>query len=155
MTPSCPGAQSESACGVSPVSPAAPAIPSASAATTTAKKVNQLPTACRALTICPPVPQKGPGRTAALGFLPAVGRSYGAQPRADKTRNVARTPSVDMSVRERSATVRRERALLAQLVEHLHGKEGVDGSSPSEGSAKAAQIAAFSVEGTCTSSSVR
>jgi hypothetical protein len=25
------------------------------------------------------------------------------------------------------------RALLAQLVEHLHGKEGVDGSSPSEG----------------------
>ena len=26
-------------------------------------------------------------------------------------------------------------ALLAQLVEHLHGKEGVDGSSPSEGSA--------------------
>ena len=24
-------------------------------------------------------------------------------------------------------------ALLAQLVEHLHGKEGVDGSSPSEG----------------------
>ena len=28
------------------------------------------------------------------------------------------------------------RALLAQLVEHLHGKEGVDGSSPSEGSAK-------------------
>jgi hypothetical protein len=28
------------------------------------------------------------------------------------------------------------RALLAQLVEHLHGKEGVDGSSPSEGLAK-------------------
>jgi hypothetical protein len=25
-------------------------------------------------------------------------------------------------------------ALLAQLVEHFHGKEGVDGSSPSEGS---------------------
>ena len=31
-------------------------------------------------------------------------------------------------------------ALLAQLVEHLHGKEGVDGSSPSEGSAKGQQI---------------
>jgi hypothetical protein len=29
-------------------------------------------------------------------------------------------------------------ALLAQLVEHLHGKEGVDGSSPSEGFAKVA-----------------
>ena len=31
-------------------------------------------------------------------------------------------------------------ALLAQLVEHLHGKEGVDGSSPSEGSAKGPEI---------------
>src|SRR5262249_8693488 len=31
-------------------------------------------------------------------------------------------------------------ALLAQLVEHLHGKEGVDGSSPSEGSAKSPEI---------------
>src|SRR5262249_6316537 len=29
-------------------------------------------------------------------------------------------------------------ALLAQLVEHLHGKEGVDGSSPSEGSSSRA-----------------
>ena len=28
----------------------------------------------------------------------------------------------------------RRNALLAQSVEHLHGKEGVDGSSPSEGS---------------------
>jgi hypothetical protein len=34
-------------------------------------------------------------------------------------------------------------ALLAQLVEHLHGKEGVDGSSPSEGFTKAPQIAEF------------
>src|SRR5205085_5101323 len=31
-------------------------------------------------------------------------------------------------------------ALLAQLVEHLHGKEGVDGSSPSEGSTEAPQV---------------
>ena len=46
-------------------------------------------------------------------------------------------------------------ALLAQLVEHLHGKEGVDGSSPSEGFAKAAQTAAFSVDPACTSSSMR
>jgi hypothetical protein len=30
-------------------------------------------------------------------------------------------------------------ALLAQLVEHLHGKEGVDGSSPSEGFTKASK----------------
>ena len=35
-------------------------------------------------------------------------------------------------------------ALLAQLVEHLHGKEGVNGSSPLEGSAKAPHVGAFS-----------
>ena len=34
-------------------------------------------------------------------------------------------------------------ALLAQLVEHLHGKEGVDGSSPSEGLEKPLQISGF------------
>src|SRR5262249_22201986 len=34
-------------------------------------------------------------------------------------------------------------ALLAQLVEHLHGKEGVDGSSPSEGFRKGQQMAFF------------
>src|SRR6266542_2882516 len=37
------------------------------------------------------------------------------------------------------------RALLAQLVEHLHGKEGVDGSSPSEGSAKDPQTGVLRV----------
>src|ERR671937_326530 len=46
-------------------------------------------------------------------------------------------------------------ALLAQLVEDLHDKEGVDGSSPSEGSAKAPQTGAFCLTGTCTFSSVR
>ena len=34
-------------------------------------------------------------------------------------------------------------ALLAQSVEHLHGKEGVDGSSPSEGFRKRQQMAFF------------
>ena len=34
-------------------------------------------------------------------------------------------------------------ALLAQLVEHLHGKEGVSGSSPEEGSAKARKAGLF------------
>ena len=34
-------------------------------------------------------------------------------------------------------------ALLAQLVEHLHGKEGVDGSSPSEGFKKIPAKALF------------
>src|SRR2546430_3832225 len=46
-------------------------------------------------------------------------------------------------------------ALLAQLVEHLHGKEGVDGSSPSEGSAKAPHVGAFSFRPTCADSNVR
>ena len=36
-----------------------------------------------------------------------------------------------------------------------HGKEGVDGSSPSEGSAKAPQTGAFSFTRTCRISSVR
>jgi hypothetical protein len=40
-------------------------------------------------------------------------------------------------------------ALLAQLVEHLHGKEGVDGSSPSEGSAIAPHVGAFAFRLTC------
>src|SRR5215216_2303431 len=34
----------------------------------------------------------------------------------------------------RKMRICRSFALLAQLVEHFHGKEGVDGSSPSEGS---------------------
>src|SRR6478672_7637355 len=34
-------------------------------------------------------------------------------------------------------------ALLAQLVEHFHGKEGVDGSSPSEGSVGTPLMAGF------------
>jgi hypothetical protein len=42
-----------------------------------------------------------------------------------------------------------------QLPKGAHGKEGVDGSSPSEGSAKAPQIGAFCLTGTCTFSSVR
>src|SRR5947208_13758203 len=46
-------------------------------------------------------------------------------------------------------------ALLAQLVEHLHGKEGADGSSPSEGSARAPQIAASRVQRACRISSMR
>ena len=38
-------------------------------------------------------------------------------------------------------------ALLAQLVEHFHGKEGVVGSSPTEGSQKSPQMASFSTWG--------
>jgi hypothetical protein len=42
-----------------------------------------------------------------------------------------------------------------RLQPRFHGKEGVDGSSPSEGSAKAPHIGAFSIEGACTVSSVQ
>src|SRR3954471_20291727 len=40
-----------------------------------------------------------------------------------------------------AATIARP-ALLAQLVEHLHGKEGVSGSSPEEGFAKGSHLGA-------------
>jgi hypothetical protein len=42
-----------------------------------------------------------------------------------------------------------------QLPEPFHGKEGVDGSSPSEGSAKAPHVGAFSFRPTCTKSNLR
>jgi hypothetical protein len=42
-----------------------------------------------------------------------------------------------------------------QLPESFHGKDGVDGSSPSEGSAKAQQSVVFGSRLTCTISSVR
>jgi hypothetical protein len=38
---------------------------------------------------------------------------------------------------------------------NFHGKEGVDGSSPSEGSAKAPEIGWFSIRSTCSASNVR
>ena len=46
-------------------------------------------------------------------------------------------------------------ALLAQQVEHLHGKEGVDGSSPSEGSAKTPETGAFVPRSACGGSHVQ
>ncbi|HEU6446653.1 MAG TPA: hypothetical protein VFL61_16500 [Gaiellaceae bacterium] len=41
------------------------------------------------------------------------------------------------------------------MTQDLNGKEGVDGSSPSEGFQKAPQIGAFSVEGVCAISTMR
>ena len=46
-------------------------------------------------------------------------------------------------------------ALLAQLVEHLHGKEGVAGSSPAEGFARAPVVGGFLFRATCSLSRVR
>src|SRR5881394_2664683 len=42
-----------------------------------------------------------------------------------------------------------------RLPEAAHGKEGVDGSSPSEGSAKAPHVGAFSFRPTCSLLNVR
>src|ERR671918_2643016 len=55
----------------------------------------------------------------------------------------------------RTNVVASARACTRLPPQNLHGKEGVDGSSPSEGSAKAPQTGAFSFAGTCTISNVR
>ena len=61
------------------------------------------------------------------------GRPRFCRPRAARNRRAeAEKPGIPAS------------ALLAQLVEHFHGKEGVVGSSPTEGSEKAPQMARFS-----------
>jgi hypothetical protein len=72
------------------------------------------------------------------------------------TRDVSRRmfPACNRAICRRKC-VARDRACTRVTPRNLHGKEGIDGSSPSEGSAKAAQIAAFSVEPTCTASTMR
>jgi hypothetical protein len=45
--------------------------------------------------------------------------------------------------------------LLKAAADHLHGKEGVSGSSPEEGSAKAPEVGAFRFAWICTIGSVR
>jgi hypothetical protein len=76
---------------------------------------------------------------------------------------VARSPAVAIGRNRWHMVRRRKRRKQAktvavgcdQLPESFHGKEGVSGSSPEEGSAKAPQTGAFSFAGTCTISSVR
>src|SRR6478752_4653858 len=73
------------------------------------------------------------------GFEPLKAEPAGLQPAPfghsgtpARLRSVARPPqavTTSRATRARLPTV----ALLAQLVEHLHGKEGVAGSSPAEG----------------------
>src|SRR6202007_2881067 len=55
----------------------------------------------------------------------------------------ARSCTVSCPARRRRTRYSQPDALLAQLVEHFHGKEGVDGSSPSEGSEESPVIAGF------------
>jgi hypothetical protein len=70
-----------------------------------------------------------------------VGSAYGGSNPPAPISDLREGRRIDRSW-EATATIRRL-ALLAQLVEHLHGKEGVDGSSPSEGFKKPLQIARF------------
>jgi hypothetical protein len=62
------------------------------------------------------------------------------------TRDVSRRiPDAWIGAICRRNCVASDRACTRVTLPNFHGKEGVDGSSPSEGSAKAAEIAAFSV----------
>jgi hypothetical protein len=56
----------------------------------------------------------------------------------------ARSDDITYVLSPDNRTTIRLPALLAQLVEHLHGKEGVDGSSPSEGLREPAGNGGFS-----------
>ena len=64
-------------------------------------------------------------------------------PAAAADRDFAAPVQPETGQRRRKSPEIPARALLAQLVEHFHGKEGVDGSSPSEGSAGLALLAGF------------
>ena len=103
-----------------------------------------------------------------LGHLVAVGRPVGGRRSGSSERHDAAGRKKDAKKEEQAAQVPDGTrattsaalqsagfALLAQLVEHLHGKEGVNGSSPLEGSAKAPHIGAFAFRTTCPSSNVR
>src|SRR5437762_2823936 len=85
-------------------------------------------------------------------FSTAASASLGS--RSDSTSDSVRYSGKGREVYGGGPATLRTRALLAQLVEHLHGKEGVDGSSPSEGSAKAPHVGAFTSSVCCISSSL-
>ena len=66
-----------------------------------------------------------------------------------------RIPKPSLSVICRQNRVADDRACTHVTLRNLHGKEGVDGSSPSEGFANALHVGAFSFRPTCSSSNVR
>jgi len=74
----------------------------------------------------------------------------------ESRRNVSRTSSKRAAKPHRARKDKTER-LLQPAAEHpsLHGKEGVDGSSPSEGSAKTPHVGTFAFSPTCRVGSVR
>src|SRR5262249_34775446 len=75
--------------------------------------------------------------------MSSAGRAGGGPTRGRASRRASptgRAHAVGASRFAPAAGRIRALALLAQLVEHLHGKEGGDGSSPSEGLKKPLQI---------------
>src|SRR5215211_6178483 len=75
----------------------------------------------------------------ALGGVPERPKGTGCKPVGSAFRGSnPLAPTSQFGSPPRAATGARlsATALLAQQVEHLHGKEGVDGSSPSEGFSK-------------------
>src|SRR5438874_10691060 len=72
-----------------------------------------------------------------------------AQPSPGRTK-VARRSNAATRDYERHAQTRMNRP-----PPHVHGKEGVDGSSPSEGSAETPHVGALSFRRTCSLSNVR
>ena len=79
-----------------------------------------------------PVGQQRPGRAVRRGAVHEDRRACCAAWAWSSARPSRRWPSCARRAWPTPARIR-ALALLAQLVEHLHGKEGVDGSSPSEG----------------------
>ena len=78
-------------------------------------------------------PKNGAAASATASILTSERRLM-AFPSRVYVQNPARLSVRSRERSSRGAPRMRALALLAQLVEHLHGKEGVDGSSPSEGS---------------------
>src|SRR5207253_11511715 len=84
--------------------------------------------------ICSKTLAPGGGRTPPMTTLPISPPAW--QPTTVSVRRARMPPTLKRAKL-------RPLALLAQLVEHLHGKEGVDGSSPSEGFASSPLISSF------------
>src|SRR6185436_8652445 len=78
----------------------------------------------------------GPGMSAEQGLKPAK-----AAPEPGEKGTIVH--AVRLSTRGWRYPAVRQPALLAQLVEHFHGKEGVAGSSPAEGSRERPGFVAF------------
>src|SRR3954471_1100988 len=88
----------------------------------------------------PPIAQQPNPSVISLGTIEAM--DSGSPRSRRRASNESGTP-ISSATSPGRATVPRRSALLAQLVEHFHGKEGVAGSSPAEGSSQEPPQAGF------------